>query len=86
MKNMSKYTRIIVTILVCFQLLGILILISFAEEEIDIVDTVNLTDSYANDIELQAVISAPIVDINTPIRVLFDTTNVLSYAVEVDTR
>ncbi|MBR2381678.1 MAG: hypothetical protein IKA84_04210 [Clostridia bacterium] len=39
MKKTCKYIRIIVIILMCFQLLGVFTSISFAQEEIDIVDT-----------------------------------------------
>ena len=70
--------------LMCFQLLGVFTSISFAQEEIDIVDTVNITDSYANDIELQAIINEPISDADTPIRVSFDNTDVLDYSIETD--
>ena len=84
MKKTCKYIRIIVIMLMCFQLLGVFTSISFAQEEIDIVDTVNITDSYANDIELQAIINEPISDADTPIRVSFDNTDVLDYSIETD--
>ena len=84
MKKMCEYTRIIVMILMFFQILSVFTPISFAEEGTGILDTIKVTDGYTNDIELKVIINGPISNADTPIRVSFDNTDVLDYSIETD--
>ena len=84
MKRISRNIKYIATIILCFVVIGLNINFLHAIDGIDASETGNITESPIIDIDLNPIISSPVVDINTPVRVSFDNADVLSYSVETD--
>ena len=84
MKRISRNIKYIATIILCFVVIGLNINFLHAIDGIDASETGNITESPIIDIDLNPIISSPVVDINTPVRVSFYNADVLSYSVETD--
>lgn len=74
--------RYVVMILLGILFISFSIVFSYANENINMVESLNEIKFSTRDSIFKPIISSPVTDINTPIIVSFDNTNVLSYAIE----
>ena len=80
MKKFYKNMKCITIICLCLIITGLNINFSYAVDNID----VNEPAISSVGVDLNPIISTPIVDINTSVRVSFDNTDVLSYSIETE--
>ena len=80
-----KYISIILFAILCCQIFISHTLLSYATVTDESIENYNNPPIGSNiDTNLKPIISAPIVDIDIPVRVSFDNTNVLSYSIETE--
>ncbi len=84
MKKYEKGIKFIVVILLCFILIEFDTNFLYAVDDVDIFEATNVEDDSITSTTLKPIISAPVIDINSSVRVSFDNTDVLSYNVETD--
>ena len=84
MKHAWKVFKYITIFALCIQMIGMLQTFGLYLHHSDTSTYFELKENPVVDVDLKPIIASPVVDVNDTIRVSFDNSNVLSYAVEAD--